>query len=144
MVNRIPKVPRAPKAPRVVHIFLFIFLIDPSSQHQYDLHKYMDEADLAYHFGVSQSDQVPVYDITTPTFHRAYRDFANYAKEPSWVYPAQIEFDVNAFNRKYRVRAFRNDRLVVPENFVVTFYGKNQKAPVSGDLLDPFFSFPER
>ncbi|OWA52041.1 hypothetical protein BV898_16499 [Hypsibius exemplaris] len=99
----------------------------PQQQQQNELHQYMDARDLAHHFGVTRPEQVPAYDLTTPTFHRAYEDFSHYAStRPNWVYPKKIDFDVDAFNRKYRVRAIRNDGLLAADQFDVTFYGATQ------------------
>ena len=111
-------------------------MIDGSSTPQYDLHKYMDATDLAYHFGVSAPDQVPLYELVTPSFHPAYRDFDRYARDPNWIYPSQFEFDLNAFNHKYRILAVRNDRLTAPAaDFVASYYPNDKKVKGKGSRL---------
>lgn len=100
----------------------------------YDLHTFMDAADLMYHFGVNDAVTVPPYELTTPEYVEAYKDFPRYLKKTDWVYPSELQFDISAFDKKYTVKAKRNDLLLDPK-FFVKYYGNSHESFQSPKLL---------
>ncbi|XP_055341403.1 A disintegrin and metalloproteinase with thrombospondin motifs 19-like [Paramacrobiotus metropolitanus] len=108
--------------------------------YRHDVHTYMDVPDLQYHFGSADIASVPNYDVITPQFHPAYRDFPVHVRDPTWVYPAELELYLDAFDTRHRVQAVRNDYLFDP-NLTVTYY-KSDKS--SGAIFKPSASQLQR
>lgn len=116
---RLPLLPEVADAPSIFRqhatlpLCLFLlFSLCVESAPQYDLHQYMTNADLQYHFGVPSIEHVPDYDLSTPSYTAPYRNFPRLSQKRNWVYPSELHFDIEVFNTKYSIQAVRNDALV--------------------------------